>query len=241
MDGIVGSLRLGWNALLFKEDAYEEMAASTSPVVKGLIFIVVVGVIVALCGIIGTGLEWASIPDLGEIQETVFFYMKQMPWWDVVAQEDPMAMQQFEEAYQRGWDIFPQLFGAPNVGSAALGIITVPLGLLIRWLIYGLLAYVFARWLGGSGSLSKTLGVLALAVAPQALNVLTIIPFVQVGSIVAVWGILCAYYGLKTVHNLSWTRAVWATLLPVILVVAVLILMGCFGSAILGVALGGLS
>ena len=27
MDGIVGSLRLGWKALLFKEDAYEEMGA----------------------------------------------------------------------------------------------------------------------------------------------------------------------------------------------------------------------
>jgi len=241
MDGIVGSLRLGWNALLFEEDAYEEMAASTSPVVKGLIFIVVVGVIIALCGLVGTGLEWASIPNLGEIRDTAFFYMKQMPFWDAIAQEDPMALEQFEEWYQRGWDIFPRLFGAPDVGSAVLGIIMIPLGLVIRWLIYGLLAYVFARWLGGSGSLSKTLGVLALAVAPQALNVLTIIPFLQVGSIVAVWGLLCAYYGLKTAHNLSWTRAAWVTLLPFILVVAVLILMGCFGSAILGVALGGQS
>ncbi len=241
MDGIVDSLRLGWDALLFKEDAYEEMGASTSPVVKGLIFIVVVGVIIAICGLVGTGLELASIPDMGEIRDTVFFYMKQMPWWDVVAQEDPMALERFEEWYQRGWDIFPKLFGAPDMGSAALGIITVPLALLFRWLVYGLLAYLFARWLGGSGSLSKTLGVLALAVVPQVLNVLTIIPFLQVGSIVAVWGVLCAYYGLKTAHNLSWTRAVWATLLPFILVVVVLILMGCFSSAILGVVLGGQS
>jgi hypothetical protein len=241
MDGIVGSLRLGWNALLFEEDAYEEMAASTSPVVKGLIFIVIVGVIIALCGLVGTGLELASIPNLGEIQDTIFLYMKQMPFWDVIAQEDPMALERFEEWYQRGWNIFPRLFGAPDVGSAALGIITIPLGLVIRWLIYGLLAYVFARWLGGSGSLSKTLGVLALAVAPQALNALTIIPFLQVGSIVAVWGVLCAYYGLKTAHNLSWTRAAWATLLPFILVVAVLILMGCFSSAILGMVIGGQS
>ena len=31
MDGIVGSLRLGWNAMLFKENAYEEMRLSASP------------------------------------------------------------------------------------------------------------------------------------------------------------------------------------------------------------------
>jgi hypothetical protein len=223
--------------LLFNEEAYEEMRASTSPVVRGLIFIVVVGVVIAICGIIGSGLEWASTPDLGEIKDTVFFYMKQMPWWDL----DPQALAQFEESYNLGWQVFPRMFGAPDIGSAAVGLIAIPLGLVIRWLIYGLLAYVFARWLGGTGTLGQTLGVLALAVAPQALNVLTIIPFVQVGSIVAVWGVLCAYYGLKTAHNLSWTRTLWATLLPFILVVAVLILLACCSSAILGVALGGQS
>jgi hypothetical protein len=171
------------------------------------------------------------------MRDTIFSYLKQMPFWDM----DPNALAQFEESYYRGWDIFPRLFGAPDVGSAAAGIITIPLALVIRWLIYGLLAYVFARWLGGSGGLSQTLGVLALAVAPQVLNVLTIIPFVQVGGIVALWSVLCAYYGLKTAHNLSWTRALWATLLPFILVLAVLILMGCCSSAILGMALGGQS
>jgi hypothetical protein len=241
MDSIVGSLRLGWDALLFKEDAYEEMSASTSPVVKGLIYIVVIGLIIAIFGFIGTGLELASIPDMSEMRDTIFLYMRQMPWWDMVAQEDPQALARFEEWYNRGWDIFPRLFGAPDLGSAALGIIGIPLGLVVRWLIYGLLAYVFARWLGGTGNLSQTLGVLALAVAPQALNLLTIIPFLQVGSIVAIWGVLCAYYGLKTAHGLSWTRAAWATLLPFILVVAVLILMGCLSAAILGTVLGGQS
>ena len=42
MNGIVGSLRLGWNALLFKEDAYEKMGDAENPVVKGLILILVV-------------------------------------------------------------------------------------------------------------------------------------------------------------------------------------------------------
>ena len=238
MDGIVGALRLGWDALLFKESAYEEMSTADNPVVKGLIWILVVGVVIGLCGLIGTGLELASMPDLGEIKDRIFFWMQQMPWWSEMA-NDPYALDQFELWYNRGWDIFPRLFGAPNLGSAAGGIIGIPLGLAIRWLVYGLLAYVFARWLGGTGNLSETLGVLALAVAPQALNVFNLIPYVELGNLVAVWGILVAYMGLKTAHGLSWSRAVWATLLPFLLVVAVLMLFGCLGTAILGVAIRG--
>ena len=242
MNDIVGSWRLGWDALFFKEDAYEGMRTSANPVVKGLVLIVVVGVVIALSNLIGTTLEWASIPDLNQIKNTVFRYILQMPWWDEVLREAPDFPQIFKEWYNRGWDIFPWLFGAPNVGKAATGIILTPLGLAIRWLIYGLLAYLFARWLGGTADLSETLGVLALAVAPQVLNLLSLLPFVNLGVLVSVWGVLCAYVGLKTAHKLSWGRAVWATLLPFLLGLVVLILTTCLGSAILGAAVkGGLS
>jgi hypothetical protein len=236
---IVGSLRLGWNALLFKEEAYEEMKATDNPVVKGLILIVIVGIVIALCNLVGTSLEWASTPDLGELKDTIYFYMRQMPWWGELAREDPSFLQVFEQNYNMGWSIAQALI--PSPGSAAVGLIGTPLGLVIRWLVYGLLAYVFARWLGGTGDLTETLGALALAVAPQVLNVLQLVPFVEVGNLIVVWGILCAYMGLKTAHKLSWGRAVWATLLPFILVVAVLILMGCLGTAVLGMAIGGQS
>jgi hypothetical protein len=241
MDNIVSSLRMGWNALLFEEDAYEKMRVSDNPVVKGLILIIVVGVVIALLNLVGTGLELASMPDLSEIKDTVWYYMQQMPWWDELAREQPGFTEDFARGYDYGWSIFPRLFGAPDLGSAALGLISTPLGLIFRWLIYGLVAYVFARWLGGTGNLSETLGVLALAVAPQALNVLSLLPFVEMGNLVSVWGILCAYFGLKTAHKLSWGRAVWATLLPFILAAGVLILMACLGTAILGAAIGGQS
>jgi hypothetical protein len=105
-------------------------------------------------------------------------------------------------------------------------------GLVLRWLIYGLLAYLFASWLGGRGSLTDTLGVLALAVAPQVLNALTLLPYVQMGSVVAIWGILCAYVGLKVAHQLPWHRALWAVLLPFILALVVAFVAACLGSAI---------
>jgi hypothetical protein len=232
MDGIVASLRLGWNALLLNEDAYEEMRAADNPVVKGLVLIVIVGVVIALLNLVGTGLELASMPDLGEMQETIRYYILQMPFWGEILPEAPDAMEVFDEWYTRGWDFFPGLFGATNLGGAAADIVLTPLGLVVRWLIYGLLAYLFARALGGAADLSDTLGVLALAVAPQALNVLGLLPYVQMGSVVSIWGILCAYVGLKTAHKLSWSRAVWATLLPFLLAVVVLIIAGCLGTAI---------
>jgi hypothetical protein len=239
MDGIVGTLRLGWNALLLQEDAYEEMRSTQAPVVKGLILIIVVGVVIGLLGVVGTALAWASMPDLSTIKAIIYRYLPQMLPWKELTQQVPDFSRMFKEWYDLGWQIFPWLFGAPNVGEAALGIITIPLGLVVRWLLYSLVAYLFARWFGGTADFSETLGVLALAVAPQALHVLNLLPFVEVGSVVSVWGLLCAYVGLKTAHKLSWGRAVWATLLPFILVLVILVLAGCLGSAIFAVLVRG--
>jgi len=236
MNGIVGSLRLGWDALLLKESAYEEMRIAENPVVKGLILILIVGVAIALLGFVGDLLEWASTPDLGEIRDTVYYYMTRMPWWEEAARE-PKFLEIFERWYNWGWDI-GQAF-SPSPLSALGGIIATPLRLIIYWFIYGVVAYVFARWLGGTADLSATLGVLALAVAPQVLNALTVFPHMQLGNIVAVWGVLCAYLGLKTAHKLPWARAAWATLLPFILVLAVSILAACFGSAVFAAAVKG--
>lgn len=229
MDGIVGSLRLGWDALLLKEDAYEKMRADASPVVRGLVLIIIVGLAVALFGLVGDLLEWASTPDLNEIRDTVFRYITQMPWWQEAAR-DPEFTRIFQWFWDTNWNV--AIFSSPSPGGAVANILITPLALVIRWLIYGLLVYLFAIWLGGTANLSETLGVLALAVAPQVLNALTIFPGVSVGTVVSVWAILCAFVGLKVAHKLTWQRAVWVTLLPYILFVVVAFLASCLGSAI---------
>lgn len=236
MDGIVGSLRLGWDALLLKEDAYEEMSTAESPVVKGLILIIVVGVAVGLFALVGDLLEWATTPNLDELKDTMFYYFTQMPWWDMAA-KDPEFSQIFEQIWNFNWTIAKTF--SPSPGGALLNIIVLPLALVIRWLIYGLLAYLFARWLGGTANLSETLSVLALAVAPQALNLLNVFPYIQLGNLVSVWAILCAYVGLKSVHKLRWNRAMYATVLPFILAFGVIILASCFGTAIFAAVVKG--
>jgi hypothetical protein len=236
MDGIVGSLRLGWEALLLKEDAYKKMRADASPVVRGLVLIVIVGVAVALFALVGDLLEWASTPDLNEIRDTVFGYVRQMPWWEEAAR-DPEFTDAFRWLWDTNWNI--GMMASPSPGGAVANILLTPLGLVIRWLIYGLLAYLFATWLGGTANFSETLGVLSLAVAPQILNALTIFPNVSVGSVVSIWAILCAFVGLKVAHKLPWHRAVWATLLPYILFIVVAFFASCLGSAIFAATVKG--
>ena len=236
MDGIVGSLRLGWDALLLKEDAYEKMRADASPVIRGLVLIVIVGVAIALFALVGDLLEWASTPDLNEIRDTVFRYIHQMPWWQEAAR-DPEFTKAFKWMWDTNWNIGMMAGASP--GRAVGNILLTPLGLVIRWLLYGVVAYLFATWMGGTANLSETLGVLSLAVAPQILNGLTIFPNVSVGSVVSIWAILCAFVGLKVAHKLPWHRAVWATLLPYILAIAVAFLASCLGSAIFAAVVKG--
>lgn len=238
MDGIVGSLRLGWEALLFKEDAYERMRGARSPVVQALVLILIIGVAVALLGVIGDVLAWATTPDLDEIRQVVLDYMMRMPWWQEMVRADPAAARIFQEWYERGWDFFPTMFGAPSIGGAFLDIIFTPVRLILYWVIYGLLAYIFARWMGGTADLSQTLGVLGLAVMPVALNALTMLPYVSLGSLVGVWSILMAYIGLKVAHKLTWAQAVWVTLLPFILFLAGIIAVACLSSFALAAAIG---
>ena len=239
MESIVGSLRLGWDALLFKKDAYEKMSSIENPVGRGLVLILVVGLAIALFGSVGDLLEWATTPDLTEMQGTVYSYLTQMPWWKPAAAASPEFERMFDQWYNLGWGMAKSF--APSVPSAALNLLLTPIGLVVRWLIYGLLAYLFARWLGGTADFSQTLGVLALAVAPQALQTLTLFPYVELGSVVAIWGTLCAYVGIKTVHKLSWSRTLWATILPFILALVVIFFASCLASAAFAAVIGGLS
>lgn len=239
MDGIVGTLRLGWDALRLKPEAFDRMKASANPAMRGLVFLLVVGLVIAVLNLAGTALEWASSPSQTEMRDTIYRSLTGMEWFREVASQTPDFVPEFERYYDMGWQVFPRLFGAPDVGGAALGIIGTPLGLLIRWIIYGLLAYLFARWLGGTGSLSQTLGVLALAAAPQMLNVLNVLPFVGLGNLVGVWHVLCIFVGLRVAHGLSWQRSLWATLLPFILGLVLVLIAACLGSAALGIAIRG--
>jgi len=231
-------IRLAWKALFLSEAPYAEMHNDSNPMLHGLVLVVLVALAVALAGLVGTALEWATTPNLSDIQGVMLEGIQQMPWYQEL-QNDPEFRETFRQQYKLWWRIFPSLFGAPNITQAAMNIILMPLGLGLVWLLYGVVAYLFARLMGGQGSLPQTLGCTALAAAPQLLNLVTFLPYVAVGGVVGAWTLLCRYVALKTCHRLTGGRALAATLLPYIAFLVLASFIACLGSAAAALIFGG--
>ncbi|MBL7198810.1 MAG: YIP1 family protein [Anaerolineae bacterium] len=228
-----------WAALFLEEMPYADMRERADAVLRGLGLVVLVGVIVAVLGLVGTTLEWATSPKPDAVHQVVWRGLQKMSWYKEM-QGSPGFAEEFPKQFDMIWQAV-STFAFPNVGSAALQIILSPLGLVIGWAVYGLLGHLFARMLGGQGTLSQTFGCTALAVAPQLLNLLSLVPYLEVGGVVGTWVLLCRYMALKTCHQLSWGRAVAATLLPYILrVLAILVLIG-LGAVIVPAVIGAMS
>lgn len=218
-----------WGAFLLQEDAYNAMRDDAQRFRRALILVIAVGVLVGVTGACGRLTEWAFSPDLNMIQQIVRKHLAQMPWY-TEASSSIEFVTQFDRWYNLIWNIVKAM--APGPGALA-SIITTPLSLLIVWPVYGLLAHVAARSVGGKGSLGQTLGCTALAVAPQALNLIMILPFVSVAGI-EVWTLMCNFMALRSAHGLTTWRALAATLLPLIVIVFILALFACGGIVIAG-------
>lgn len=238
MQDLLATLRLCPRALLLQDEAYAAMREISSPFIKGLILILVAGVVVSLVGIVGEMLEWATTPNLEAIKDVVLQELQQMDWYGEASEGSPNFEPTFRRQYEIGRRIFPYLFRAPNPIGAAIGVIMIPLWLGVSWLIFGLLGYLFARLVGGQASLGQTLGCTALAVTPQLLGLIRILPYVEIGGVITIWTLICNYLALKNAHRLSSERAFWAMLLPFILLALLALALGGLG-VLLGLFLAG--
>ncbi|MGC8781652.1 MAG: Yip1 family protein [Anaerolineae bacterium] len=207
------SLALVFRALGLDSEAYDRLRDDDNPFVEGLFLIVLIGVLAALLSLIGQVVAWAGTPSMSAVKELIWQTLPTMSWWSQVA-GDSEFMAQFKQLYDLGWQIFPRLFGAPDPTAAALNILLWPLGMLLSWLVYGTLAHIFARLLGGVGRYGQTLGVLALSYAPLLVHGLGFVPYFTVGAALNTWQLICRYKAIRSAGQLSWGRAFWATVLP---------------------------
>lgn len=200
--------------LFLEPDAYDEAADSDNAFVDGLFLVVIIGLTVAIAGAIGQILEWATTPDLSQIEEIVHQGLLTMPWYQTIA-DIPEAVQQFERMYDFWWRIALTL--QPNTISIFARFLLVPLVLIIGWIWFALIAHGMAKVLGGNGTLSQTLAASALALSPALLYVFQIIPTIVVAGVV-IWMLLARYIAVRRVHeNLSWGRVLVAVLAPSVL------------------------
>lgn len=238
MQAMTRAARLIWDALFLQHEAYETMRDDDNPFVEGLFILVLLGVFVALVGFVGVFFEWGASPNLGTIQEVVLDNLRQMPWYEQMQQAGGQeALGIFDQIWNTNWQIVKALVPTPL--TALAGIVTKPLGLIVGWLVFGVIAHALARLFGGSGNLSQTLGTTALGSAPQLLVVVGGLPFVAVAG-VGTWTLLCRYMALRTAHDISWSRAVWATILPPIIIGLIMTILAILGFVIFGATIAAL-
>jgi hypothetical protein len=213
------------------------MRDDDNPFVEGLFLIVIIAFLTALLAFIGQLLGWLSVPPIGEIKAIILDMLQQMSWWGQLS-ANPEALASFQRNWDLGWQILPPLFGAPDPRGAAFNILVWPIFGIVAWLVYGVLAHLFARLFHGVGTLSQTLGTTALAFTPWLFQGLRVIPFVVVAGFIGTWQLILRYKAIRSAHQLGWAQAMWATILPLIVLLVLAVLAGGSAAALLALALG---
>lgn len=217
-------------ALVLEAEPFLTLVEDDNPWVEGLFLVTCVGVLLGGAHLVG-GLLWtASLPPADAVREALLPNIQQLAA-RIGMGRDPA---QIEALFRQLWGWGAAFIGYQGGFARLFFALLVPVWLVLQWLFLALATHGAARLLGGQGTLVQMLGTTALAVAPQLLGVLTVIPFVSVSAILLLfWALLITYRAVEITHDLSWQRSALAVLAAPVL----LILIGFFITAITGLAL----
>jgi hypothetical protein len=215
-------------ALVLEAQPFEALTDDDEPWAEGFFLVLLVGLVVGLAQLIGGMLRNASLPPANVVLETIINGWQQFHARLAL----PNDVAAIEASIRQGWSVWTQSNGYDSGWAQLLVLITTPLGLVAGWLVVALVVFAAARTLGGTGTLSQTLGATALMVAPQGLLLLQVLPFVSISwLLLLVWSLLILYRAAEVAHDLPWVRAVWVALAPAVLLL---------GLALVGLLLFGL-
>lgn len=221
-------------ALVLEAEPFETLVDDDQPWVEGLFLVFTLGLAVGLARLLGGLLLTASLPPANALLEALL-----NSWQDVVARVSVTAdTAALEATLRQVWAAFTLASGYDTGWPRLLTLIATPAGLVLQWLLAGLIVHLVARALGGVGTINQTLGATALSAAPNVLLLLTAIPFVSVSALLLnAWSLLLLYRAVEVTHDLPWSRAVQAALAPL----ALLLLLGLVVLIVagLGLAIGG--
>lgn len=234
-------LHLWLRGLFLQDEVYAYQRDRKNPFGAGLVFIVGVGVISALAGIMGAALRYAASPPFEAIKNTVLVHLQAMPFY---LEFSPSAERQFLQGYEQVWDYLGSVFVGYPTGAAGwamllANVITVPLAMVIVWVIYGALVHLVGHGWNRETSYPELLAPLSLAAAPQALTVLNLLPGAGVdGTVVALWTLICNVVAVRVAYQTTTRRAIWGAVFPILLLILLLFLLGAVGIGLLRAGLG---
>ena len=220
-------------ALLLDGAAYTAVRDDRTPFRRGLLALLLILGLVALARLIGLGLGLLAAPQLGSLQQMIGDFVTGLPWYAQQVQADPQFAGNFQIGYFVGWDALRVLLGIPAPSVTGGLYILFLVATLVNWLVYGVLAHLVARWLGGQARFSQTLGVTALAYAPLLLFTVELVPgaVMPVGLVFA-YLLVAKFMAIGQAHGLSGGRALAAVLAPYLLSFVIAAGVVLFGSAI---------
>lgn len=225
-------------ALVLEADPFITLADDDNPWIEGLFMVVCVGAALGIAHLLGGLLTTASMPPADAMRETLLQGWRALIGAGAAPGTDMAAT---EAAFLAAWNRGLNLMGLHGGPARIFYALFAPLTLLIQWLLYGLASHVTARLLGGQGKLTQSLGATALVAAPYLFSILTVIPFVTVnGLLLGAWALLITYRAVEVVHDLSWQRAMAATLVAPLLM-AVLTAAAGFVISLVLVSMGGMA
>ncbi len=218
-----------WTGAMFlQSEAYMYMRERRQPFGNGLLYVALVGFVVAVANILGAAARYATSPNPDAIRSIVLTHLQALPFY---AQLSPQAQRGFDSTYAQIWNQFgSQFVGFPvdagGVASLSLGLLTTPLGLVIGWLIFGALVHLVGRGWNPETSYGELLATLALAHSPQVLYVLNLFPGVAIsGLVVGLWTLILNVFAVRIAYKTTTGRAIWGALFPTLLLVVLLILL----------------
>lgn len=237
-------IRLCRGALLLDTQTFVDLKASADVFKRGFILVLVVGLIVGMIVAAADLYEAVTVPPLRERMweaergmEEGFEAMRQF------VPVDPEMMEMIRQYARAGMGIGFRIAAIPTRLPKPVGGIFKALGTLVstpfRWLsllmFYGLLVEVFAKLLGGRGTIQEMLGLSCLAAAPHLADPLRILVGLAplgggcltslVGLAIFVWGAIIYVKAISVAQEFDIGRAILAFLLPILTAIFLLLVL----------------
>lgn len=250
-------LRTLWNGLLFRNEAFTGIRDRRDAFLQGFLIVVVVGLIIGLPTLIGdlvNGLRPNAIEvEMDKAMSEMDQVLRQMQPFlgDMPGGTMDTIVAQIKENMTFGFQIARQIEALPTILPKPVNTLFETVGAwaskpfteggfplaaaaLGTWLGYGIWVMLFAKLLGGRGTLAGFFGVTALYAVPHLLSFFAFVPLLGsvLGFIAYIWGLALYVKGTATSHELSLERALLAVLLP-LLIILLLVIIGATGLATL--------
>lgn len=242
MDAPPSLVRLAVGGLLLDPRAYRVQRDDPAGLRRGLVLVLLIGLLVGLAALIGDLGEYFTQPNPAVVSRTIYDGLTAMPWYKQAVQANPEFATLLESVFASpgGFSL------TPTPLASLFGLLLTPVLGAIGWFVGGAFVHVAARAFGGAGRFGQTLATTALASSASLLGLVQVVPYAELipASLLVASGLLsllATYVAVRETHGLPPWRSFWAVLVGPLLVGVLLLSLYCCVVFVFAGALGGLT